>query len=473
MVVRHRAGHERYRIACFVWKLATASDLEVVFAGTGGTLNEPQVSSSPAGCPLPSADVVGGNTVRVNWGAKCVPLGGQVAFAVFSKFHPISPASVTWTNNGTPIVATTGTPEVPTVTPTPTPTSTITGTPPKPQRVFSFINNTAEAASDLEVQFNSPVETVKVITQPQTCGPSPASPGFPNIAIAANIVMLNWVGKCVPPGGKVSMGVTSQNAELLAPVFSWTNAGTPIATATPTPTRTVTPTPTESSVPRETVTVTPTLPPSATPPEGTPNITPTPKPQQVFSLVNNAAGATLLDVFFNHDAVIDQAKVVAQPAACGAPTVTWVAFEVTVRWSTKCAQKGDKVTLRVISQETLTIGTVRWWNGGGILPTQTPKAEQGLYSHTFYANGSCPPSNADGSQPPPVENVPFPGGAPGRTVTGWLIEYYSWHTAEPRKIKMEVDVWCINGTLPYYKLLVTRVTNNPPRRTQSLPDGAT
>ncbi len=357
--------------------------------------------------------------------------------------------------------------------------------------LFSFTNGTGVKASALEVTFTGSGGT---LNKPQASSP-PGCPA-PTATANGNIVSVDWGQPCVQPGQKVQIAAFSKFHPIVPASATWvsgtatpTRPNTPIqtqpSTPPPTPTvlRTETPTPTPTAIPTlpNTPIQTPPTTSSPTPTmlrSATPILTPmpTPKQQQVFSLVNNTTGkATELDVFFNLNAVVDQAKVVAQPAACGVGTVTRVAFQVTVRWPTKCAQKGDKVTLGVISQEPLVIRTVYWWNGTTVLPTQMPKPGQGLRSGTTYADPSCPPRNSDGSQPPPVENVPFGGGAPGATVTGWFIEYYSWHTAEPRKIKMEVDVWCIRvrADFSYYKLLVTRVRNNPPSRTQSRPEGAT
>ena len=82
-------------------KTGVASSLQAVFTGTGGTLTKPVVTVNPPQCPAPSISVVGGNTVVIDWGEKCVKKNDKVQFRVFSEVaEGIVLASRTWKNSG-------------------------------------------------------------------------------------------------------------------------------------------------------------------------------------------------------------------------------------------------------------------------------------------------------------------------------------------------------------------------------------
>lgn len=118
----------------------TASDLCVVYAGSGGTLNSLQIIEQPEACPAidghqiisgsttngPIA-VAGDNRVYIDWGVPCVDPGEEVIITVFSSAGPLTEVEVLWTLGGEPIASPT-----PTLTPTPTPTASPTPMEPTP-----------------------------------------------------------------------------------------------------------------------------------------------------------------------------------------------------------------------------------------------------------------------------------------------------------------------------------------------------
>lgn len=84
----------------------TATDLHVVFAGTGGTLAPPvTITQAPPAAPAPATSAAG-NQVDLDWQQPAVAHGQSVAFTVGSGFSPIEPADTWWTEYGNNISGT-------------------------------------------------------------------------------------------------------------------------------------------------------------------------------------------------------------------------------------------------------------------------------------------------------------------------------------------------------------------------------
>lgn len=103
-----------------------ASDIEVVFAGSQGSISSVTVVHPP-GCSSHGIVILGGAEVRVIYSTKCINIGETVSITVMTK-HTVTVDRVTWTNDGTPIITAPVT-NTRTRTPTPTATPTLTGTP--------------------------------------------------------------------------------------------------------------------------------------------------------------------------------------------------------------------------------------------------------------------------------------------------------------------------------------------------------
>ncbi len=79
--------------------------VNVTFAGTGGTLEDPRLLGVtdlfglPVDCPLVSAEIIGGNRVRFEFESRCIPPDANVEFHVCSEFVPISIVAVEWGPN--------------------------------------------------------------------------------------------------------------------------------------------------------------------------------------------------------------------------------------------------------------------------------------------------------------------------------------------------------------------------------------
>lgn len=78
-----------------------ASDLEVTYAGSGGSLRT-VVVDNPEGCPTPSILSNGKvtNTMKLDWGTNCVQSGSSVKVRVYSANKPVLAAGGSWTLNG-------------------------------------------------------------------------------------------------------------------------------------------------------------------------------------------------------------------------------------------------------------------------------------------------------------------------------------------------------------------------------------
>ena len=83
---------------------SAASDLHVVFQGTGGDITT-VVIDQPAGCPvasIPSNPPTVGNEMIVNWGVECVAAGDSVTVKVTTPNGPLTVDSGFWTNLANP-----------------------------------------------------------------------------------------------------------------------------------------------------------------------------------------------------------------------------------------------------------------------------------------------------------------------------------------------------------------------------------
>ncbi len=83
-----------------------ASDLHVVFAGTGGSLSGPvNVTAQPPGAPAAIANASSNNAV-IDWKTPAIANGEAVSFTLNSDFAGITPASVRWTEFGNTVSGT-------------------------------------------------------------------------------------------------------------------------------------------------------------------------------------------------------------------------------------------------------------------------------------------------------------------------------------------------------------------------------
>lgn len=80
-----------------------ASDLCVVYTGTGGTLNSLVILQNPDGCPNNPTAVAGDNRVWINWDTPCVDVGESVEIKFkCSGSCSVAPDQVVWTIGGRP-----------------------------------------------------------------------------------------------------------------------------------------------------------------------------------------------------------------------------------------------------------------------------------------------------------------------------------------------------------------------------------
>ena len=175
-----------------------ARGLQVLFAGTGGSLNNPSVVLEEADCPTgPEITVVGGNELIFDWGEKCKEPGSLVIISVLSDEPEAFVASSTWFNEPTP-----------------------TATPgPKEKFEFTFTNPGSGAANWLRVLFLGSINSVTIVEQPSQCTTGPT------ITVTGNgsEVDIVWGEKCVPEGASVTISVLSADADLAVFSSRWLN----------------------------------------------------------------------------------------------------------------------------------------------------------------------------------------------------------------------------------------------------------
>jgi hypothetical protein len=244
---------------------------------------------SPPGCQAPNVGNAPNDRLNVDWGVACVDPGESLRIVFYSE-PPATLLCAEWTLAGSVVgpaapgrptcnsVAPTATATVtPTATASVTPTSTPTPGTPTPQQPpiditrWTFVNETAQAASGLFSTF-SPISPInpRLIENAPGC-PQPTITPLP---FGNGPLRLDWGVTCVDPGERVVVEISSEPPSLRL-CYHWTLSGVPIendccppgaplpsgcpeVTPTPSPTRSPAPSPSPTRSPTPTPSPTPT-----------------------------------------------------------------------------------------------------------------------------------------------------------------------------------------------------------------------